>query len=138
MTTYIPDALRREVIARAESRCEYCRIHQEDRLFAHEIDHVIAEKHGGQTQSDNLSLACAECNRYKGSDLCSFDSVTETIVPLFHPRRDQWDEHFRVADGVIDALSASGRVTVRLLQFNRLDAVERRRFLIKQGRYLTS
>lgn len=138
MATYIPDALRREVIERARSHCEYCRIHQEDRLFAHEIDHIYAEKHGGQTRSDNLSLACAECNRYKGSDLCSFDTVTDTIVPLFHPRRDAWADHFRVAEGVIEALTPSGRVTARLLQFNRLDAIDRRRLLIRQGRYSTN
>jgi hypothetical protein len=135
MTTYIPDALRREVTERAGERCEYCRVHQEDRLFAHEIDHIYAEKHSGQSQSENLSLACAECNRFKGSDLCSFDSVTQTVVSLFHPRREQWSDHFRVVDGVIEALTSSGRVTARLLQFNRLDALDRRRSLIRQGRY---
>jgi hypothetical protein len=135
MTTYIPDVLRREVADRAGLRCEYCRIHQDDRLFAHEIDHIVAEKHGGETQSDNLCLACAECNRYKGSDLCSLDSVTQTIVPLFHPRLEHWSDHFRVADGVIETLTPTARVTARLLQFNRIEAIERRRALIKLRRY---
>ena len=137
MTTYIPDVLRREVTERAGQHCEYCRVHQQDRLFAHEIDHIIAEKHGGQTESDNLSLACAECNRYKGSDLCSLDTQTKTIVPLFHPRRDRWTDHFRAVDGIIEPLTPSARVTVRLLQFNRLDTVDRRRLLMKLGRYPT-
>ena len=135
MTTHIPDALRREVTSRAAQRCEYCRVHQEDRLFAHEIDHIIAEKHGGETQSTNLSLACSECNRFKGSDLCSLDSVTQTIVTLFNPRSRRWADHFRVADGVIEALTPAGRVTTRLLQFNRLDSIDRRRSLIRLGRY---
>ena len=137
MTTHISDALRREVADRAGQRCEYCRVHQADRLFAHEIDHIVAEKHGGQTQSDNLSLACAECNRFKGSDLCSLDTETQTIVALFHPRRERWTAHFRSTDGVIEALTPTGRVTARLLQFNRLDAIDRRRSLTKQGRYPT-
>lgn len=135
MTTHIPDVLRREVTNWARQRCEYCRIHQEDRLFAHEIDHIIAEKHGGQSKSDNLSLACAECNRYKSSDICSLDSETQTIVPLFHPRLQHWTDHFRAADGFIEPLSPTGRVTARLLQFNCLDAIDWRRSLIKQGRW---
>jgi hypothetical protein len=136
MTAHIPDVLRREVAARAGQRCEYCRVHQEDRLFAHEIDHIIAEKHGGHSHTDNLSLACAECNRYKGSDLCSLDSETGTIVPLFHPRLQRWTDHFRAADGVIEALTPTGRVTTRLLQLNRIDAVDRRRSLMGLRRWL--
>jgi hypothetical protein len=135
MTSYIPDVMRRDVADRASLRCEYCRVHQDDRLFAHEIDHIVAAKHGGETQRDNLSLACAECNRYKGSDLYSLDSVTQTIVPLFHPRLDRWSDHFRASDGVIEALTPTGRVTARLLQFNRVDAIDRRRSLIGLGRY---
>lgn len=135
MTTHIPDALRRAVVERARQRCEYCRVHQDDRLFAHEIDHIIAEKHGGATSSDNLSLACAECNRCKGSDLCSLDAETGTIVPLYHPRQARWADHFHAVDGVIRALSPTGRVTARLLQFNRLDAIDRRRSLMLLGRY---
>lgn len=135
MTTYIPDALRREVAERAGQHCEYCRVGQEDRLFAHEIDHIIAEKHSGQTRSDNLSLACSECNRFKGSDLCSLDSITNTIALLFNPRTQSWANHFYITEGVIEALTPTGRVTARLLQFNRIDAIERRRLLMKQGRY---
>jgi hypothetical protein len=135
MTTYIPDVLRREVTDRARQRCEYCRVHQEDRLFAHEIDHIIAEKHGGLSKSDNLSLACAECNRYKSSDLCSLDSETQMIVPLFHPRLQRWAEHFRADNGFIEPLTPTGRITARLLQLNRLDAIDRRRSLVQQGRW---
>lgn len=135
MTTYIPEALRRQVAERAQYRCEYCRVHQDDRLFAHEIDHVYAEKHAGQTVLENLSLACSECNRYKGSDLCSLDLETETIVSLFHPRRDRWAEHFRILDGILEPLTPNARVTARLLHFNDADAVDRRRLLIEGGRY---
>lgn len=136
MTTYISEALRREVSTRADGRCEYCRVHETDRLFGHEIDHIYAEKHGGQTQADNLCLACSECNRYKGSDLCSLDSVTGEIVALYHPRRDRWADHFRVNNGLIQALTPPGRVTARLLHFNDADIVDRRRLLIAIGRYM--
>jgi hypothetical protein len=45
--TYISPQLRRAVIERAGNCCEYCRISQDDQFFAFEIDHIIAEKHGG-------------------------------------------------------------------------------------------
>jgi hypothetical protein len=135
MMGYISEALRREVVDRAQGYCEYCFIHQEDRLFAHEIDHIYAEKHSGQTQTDNLCLGCSECNRYKGSDLCSLDPVTQMVVALFHPRRDRWAEHFRLYDGIIEPLSPSGRVTARLLHFNDPETLDRRRILIEAGRY---
>jgi len=45
MATYIPEALRRAVIERAGGRCEYCGKPQVS-FFPHEVDHVIAQKHG--------------------------------------------------------------------------------------------
>ncbi len=68
MTTALPIALRRAVIERAHERCEYCHKPQVS-FFPHEVDHVVAVKHGGQTTLDNLALACFQFNRYKGSDL---------------------------------------------------------------------
>jgi hypothetical protein len=34
-------------------------------------DHIIAEKHGGVTDADNLAYACVVCSTAKGSDLGS-------------------------------------------------------------------
>jgi 5-methylcytosine-specific restriction endonuclease McrA len=85
-TTYIPTELRRLIIARAGGNCEYCL--QPARLsflLPHEIDHVIAEKHGGQTEADNLAYTCWRCNRHKGSDLGSFDPLTGQFAFLFNP-----------------------------------------------------
>ncbi len=47
--TYISAELRHRGVARAEAICEYCLIHQDDTLQAHEADHIISEKHGGAT-----------------------------------------------------------------------------------------
>lgn len=135
MTSYISEGIRRQVAKRAAQRCEYCRIHQDDRLFSHEIDHIYAEKHGGQADLENLCFACSECNRFKGSDLCSFDLVTATVVQLFHPRHDHWADHFRILEGMLEPLTATGRVTARLLHFNDAENVDRRRMLIESGRY---
>jgi hypothetical protein len=100
---------------------------------AHEIDHVIAEKHGGPTSPENLANACAVCNGFKGSDLTSVDPETGSIVPLFNPRRDRWVEHFRIVGGRIETLTPTGRVTVRLLQLNHRDRVQEREFLVAAG-----
>ena len=58
-------------------------------LAAHEIDHVVAVKHGGQSLKENLSGSCSLCNRYKGSDIASIDPQTGQLTPLFHPRADR-------------------------------------------------
>ncbi len=83
-TPSIAVSLRQRVIERAGGKCEYCLIHQDVSIYTHEIDHIIALRHGGQTVADNLALACLPCNRAKGSDLTSIDVTSNTIVPLFH------------------------------------------------------
>ena len=40
-------------------------------------------------------------------------------MPLFYPRVDRWDDHYRFRNGEILALTARGRVTIRLLRMNR-------------------
>lgn len=136
-TTYISAALRREVIERAGNCCEYCRIAQADIFFAFEVDHIIAEKHGGPTQSDNLCLSCPDCNAYKGSDVASVDwENAGAIVPLYHPRRHIWNDHFRwEPNGIIEPRSATGRVTIALLRLNDPDRVVDRKLLLDEDRY---
>ncbi|MCK6581228.1 MAG: HNH endonuclease [Anaerolineae bacterium] len=132
--SYIPDTLRRDVAVRASGQCEYCLLHERYTLKKHEVDHIRAEKHGGTTTSENLCLSCFECNRSKGSDLSSIDPVTDEVVPLFHPRRDLWKEHFTLLNnGMIEALTARGRVTVLLLNFNDPERVLLRQNLIALG-----
>jgi hypothetical protein len=54
---------------RAESRCEYCQLAQDDDVITFEIDHVLAQSHGGMTKASNLALACFLDNSYKGPNL---------------------------------------------------------------------
>jgi 5-methylcytosine-specific restriction endonuclease McrA len=133
--TYVAAPLRSLVRERARERCEYCLFPDTAGFYPHEIDHVIAEKHGGRTIEDNLCLSCWVCNRHKGSDLTSIDPQTEAITPLFHPRRDRWEDHFRLAGGVIEGTTPQGRTTARMLHFNDPDQVELRAALIVLGQY---
>ncbi|WP_237170900.1 HNH endonuclease [Paludisphaera borealis] len=43
---------------------------------------MIALKHRGPTQADNLCYACFACNNHKGANLSGFDSQTRRIAPL--------------------------------------------------------
>jgi hypothetical protein len=131
----IPPALRHLVFERARQRCEYCLIHQDVSIYSHEVDHVVALKHGGQTQADNLAVACLPCNRSKGSDLTTFDPLSNALVPLFNPRQMCWREHFILEDAIIVGLTPIGRATVVLLKLNAPTRLLYRQALIVQGQY---
>lgn len=115
--TYIGATLRRLVAARADGRCEYCHIHEDDTFLGCQIDHVISEKHGGSTSTENLAYACTFCNRNKGSDIASL-AADGTLTRLFNPRTDDWSAHFAVVNFTIQGLTPVGEVTARLLGFN--------------------
>jgi hypothetical protein len=134
--SYISAALRRAVIQRAGERCEYCLFPQVAALFALEIEHIIAEKHDGLTELENLALACPYCNRFKGSDLGSLDPESKHLTPFFNPRIQQWTDHFQLnRGGVIGAQTPEGRVTVKIFQFNLHERVSEREQLIGLGQY---
>jgi 5-methylcytosine-specific restriction endonuclease McrA len=130
---YVTAVLRRLVYERADGRCEYCLIPESAVLVSHEIDHIIAQKHGGVTQADNLALSCTLCNRHKGSDLVSLASSTNELVRLYHPRHDNWKDHFSLTEARIVPLTLIGQATTRLLQFNRPDRIKERALLIAAG-----
>jgi hypothetical protein len=133
--TYVPASLRRMVFDRAQGNCEYCLLPETLTVSLHQVDHVIAEKHDGKTDEDNLALSCSTCNYAKGSDIASVDSETGEIVRLYNPRQDFWGDHFQVESdsGMIQPLMAIGRVTVRLLRLNRSGRVAERKLRIRAG-----
>ena len=131
----ITEALRQQVRERAQGRCEYCLLHDEDTLLLHEADHVIAQKHRGTTTADNLAWACAACNRYKGTDIGSIDEHTGKLAPLFNPRTQHWQRHFRLNGARIEPLTASGRATEQLLRLNEEARLIERVILRSIGHY---
>lgn len=133
--TYITAELRRQVIARASNCCEYCRLSQDDSTFSFQVDHIIAEKHGGETTLENLSWSCPHCNVHKGSDIGSIDPQSNRLTPLYNPRLQKWSEHFQHQAARIDPLTPEGRVTVRLLRLNDAEQLDERRGLMGLRRY---
>ncbi|NJN97879.1 MAG: HNH endonuclease [Anaerolineales bacterium] len=133
--SHIPTTVRRQVETPARHCCEYCLLPDGVSFFPHEIDHIIAEKHGGETTLENLALACWRYNRYKGTDLGSFDPQTGDFVFLFNPRAQQWTAHFRWQETLLDPLTPEGRTSVFLLRFNLPDRQDERKRLIERSHY---
>ena len=127
-------ALRIQIRDRAGNHCEYCQIPQEaDPFYTFPADHIIARQHRGTTTLDNLALSCYRCNIHKGPNIASVDPDTGEIVPLFHPRRDTWSEHFEWHAGILVGLTQIGRATVELLVINHPGYVLLRETLIDEG-----
>ncbi len=135
MSVRVGGELRRVVVERADSCCEYCRLHQSLVASVHQVDHVIAEKHGGPTILENLALSCMTCNLRKASDVASFDPETGKLSPLFHPRTQVWSEHFNLDGARLVGLTAIGRTTIEFLQLNSFERVFERAELIEAGVY---
>ena len=127
-------AVRDQVRQRARNRCEYCRLRQEhDRFHSFHVEHVIARKHGGTDDLDNLALACHQCNLHKGTNLTGRDPDTNEGVRLFDPRKDRWSIHFARDGSRIAGRTAIGRTTAWVLQMNSDERVELRRILSELG-----
>ena len=110
--------LRQQIRQRARNCCEYCGLRQEQELLPFHIEHITSRQHGGKDTAENLALACHHCNLHKGTNLSGLDPQTGALTRLFHPRLDDWNEHFARRGGEIVGLSAIGRTTASLLRMN--------------------
>lgn len=136
--TLILGGLRRRVFERAGGCCEYCHMPERYSGALMEVIYIIPAQHGGTGHTDNLALICLPCSLGKGASIASVDpqnSDDMVIVQLFHPRNHRWSEHFRIENGRIEALTAAGRVTENLLDFNHPQRIEVRQRLQKLGQY---
>ena len=133
--SYILAQLRRLVIERAASRCEYCRLSQEGQEATFHIDHIIPKSVGGETIAENLALACVSCSLRKATRQNSIDPQTGREVPLYNPRSDDWHDHFKWEGEYVNGMTQTGRATVTALNMNRLLAIGIRREEIAFGRH---
>ena len=124
-------ATRRLVRTRAGSRCEYCRIHEDDEPYAFHIEHIVPRKHDGGDHPSNLAWSCQSCNLGKSSNLSGW--LQGEVVALFHPRRQHWQRHFRWRGPRLVGKTKCGRATIRVLNINADDRVGLRRLLIALG-----
>ena len=129
----VSNTVRVQIQRRANQRCEYCRKADFFGTYCFHVDHIIAQKHNGPTVLDNLAWACYECNICKGTDIASYDTITKELTRFFNPRKDDWDDHFKLEGARIVGLTPVGRVTVRLLQMNDPSQIEARRAMLDSG-----
>jgi HNH endonuclease len=122
----------RRVWRRAGDRCEYCRIPRFAFPLPFQIDHILAEKHGGVTIEGNLALACPHCNRFKGPSIAGLDPDTGELTRLFDPRRDAWADHFQLDGPRLTGRTPVGRATVRVLAMNANDLLSIRMELVAE------
>jgi hypothetical protein len=122
------DAVTRALVReRAANSCEYFRLPQEATPFAtFHIEHITPKQHHGTDDPSNLAVACHHCNGHKGPNLTGIDPASGEIVPLFHPRRHGWPEHFGRAGVLIVGLTSTGRPTVDVLAMNEPDWLQLR------------
>lgn len=120
-------ATRSLVRERAGHRCEYCHLHEDDSpLAALHIEHIRPRKHGGADDESNLCLACIDCNLHKGPNLAGIDPFGGEMTPLFHPRTQQWHDHFRWEGIHLVGKTAVGRTTIQVLCMNSDEQLELR------------
>jgi 5-methylcytosine-specific restriction endonuclease McrA len=89
-----PAVLYRLIADRDRHRCAYCLTTEENCGPQMHVDHIVPEAARGTSTTDNLCQACFSRNVHKAAQQSGTDPVTGEIVPLFHPRRQRWIEHF--------------------------------------------
>jgi hypothetical protein len=136
MSDYIAAALAAFVRERAGEACEYCLLPQCSQEATFHIDHIRPRVNDGETTADNLALACVTCSLRKAARTVARDPASGKAVPLFHPRRDRWAEHFRwTRGGRLRGLTPTGRATIAALGMNRAAIVLIRKMLAALGQF---
>jgi len=126
--------LRELVEERAKGQCEYCLDFEIFSRFSFHVDHIVAEQHDGTTTADNLAYACRFCNGFKGTNLVTTLSGIDGYVPLYHPRKELWKDHFLLeTTGLIKGKTSTGEATLKLLKINRVEQIIVRSRLLEAG-----
>lgn len=133
----ITNQIRQQVGERANGCCEYCRSQVQFSPQAFSVEHIYPRSASGATRLDNLALSCAGCNGHKYTKTQAIDPVTNELVALFHPRQQQWAEHFAWDKEytVMIGLTPTGRATIDALHLNRPALQNLREVLYTVGKH---
>lgn len=128
---------RRAVVERAQGCCEYCQSQARFSTQAFSVEHIVPRIREGSSSLDNLALACQGCNNHKYNRIEGNDPVSKQSVPIYHPRKQLWHDHFAWDNTCtrIVGLTPTGRATVELLRLNREGLVNLRRVLYAAGEH---
>jgi HNH endonuclease len=133
--SHLPASLKQAVLERAYGCCEYCISQADYSPDPFSYEHIIPSARGGKSELENLALSCLGCNFQKYISTDAIDPLTEERVPLYHPRRDRWGDHFVWNDDftLIEGKTPTGRATVERLRLNREGVVNLRQVLLASG-----
>ena len=129
----IPTELRQLVIDRAHGCCEYCYSQSRFSMQSFSVEHIRPVSKAGFSTEDNLALSCQGCNNHKYNKTDGYDPITVQKVALFHPRQQNWSDHFIWNEdySLIIGITSIGRATVEVLHLNRDDVVNLRQVYIR-------
>ena len=133
----MPHRLYHLVADRAAHRCEYCLAPEMSSNVQFEVEHIRPRHLGGSDDESNLALACRACNASKYTAISGRDPATGLLTRLFHPRTDDWDDHFVIDEQFGEGLGLTdvGRATVARLSMNDTQQRLARRFWIVTLRF---
>jgi hypothetical protein len=135
MSKYIAESLRTLVREQDNGCCAYCHSPESLSLTPFEIDHILPLSRGGETEFHNLCLCCPSCNRYKSAQQFVVDLESALRAPLFHPRQEVWETHFRWSGDRLQIIgrTPTGRATIHALAMNHSRIIELRKVWAKLG-----
>lgn len=125
------------IAERAKYRCEYCQVIKAYSPSPFDIEHIKALSLGGLSILKNLAYACHGCNLCKSNKAEAIDPISNEKVPLFHPRQQNWSDHFYWNEDKIKVIgkTAIGRATIMALQLNRIELLNLRTVLKMIGEH---
>ena len=116
--------LRQTVRRACNFACGYCGVREEDAGSELELDHFKPRSLDGGDEPENLVYCCTTCNRIKGD----FWAASIDEKRLLHPQRDDLTLHLRQdSDGLLAALTETGKFHLKRLRLNRPPLVALRR-----------
>jgi hypothetical protein len=121
------------VTGRAGSHCEDCRAPEIITGAAYHLEHIVPRHLYGTDDIANYALSCITCNGHKSGHTTGIDPATQAEFPLFNPRKERWDRHFRFLPATlqIQGLTPKARATVARLQMNERKQIEARRLWVE-------
>ena len=132
---HITSQQKKDVVGRAKGCCEYCRSQARFAMQSFSVEHIVPRSRDGETEIENLALACQGCNNHKYTKTEGRDPVSGDLVPLYHPRAQRWRDHFAWNEDctLIIGLTPVGRATVEALCLNREGLINLRGVLYTMG-----
>jgi hypothetical protein len=137
VSAYVPPGFRQQVRELFSGCCAYCRTPEDLTVATFEVEHIVPRSAGGETELNNLCLACPTCNRCKADRTTAIEPGTQQDTPLYQPRHEDWSDHFAWNDDATEIvpLTAIGRATVAALRMNRPQLARLRRMWAAMGEH---